>query len=59
MLVRDEVLQHDRPTALPLAVCVAVIGNAGARAASRARQHEQLFVAFDELAKRVAGHRLT
>ena len=59
MLVRDEVLEHDRPAALPFAVGVAVIGNAGGRAAAGARQHEQSFVPLDELAKRGAAHRLT
>ena len=39
-LVRDEVLQHDRLPALPLASCIAVVRDARISAATSTGQHE-------------------
>src|SRR6185436_5115682 len=53
VLVRDEVLEHDRRPPLPLARIVTIIRNARVGAAAGARQHEQPRVPLDEIDQRI------
>src|SRR5262249_32095903 len=59
VLAADEVLQRHRPRrALPLAIGVAIVRDAGARAAARAGEHEQPPVACEEFGKS-CGHEVS
>lgn len=59
LLVRHEGLKVDRLGPLPVAVSVAIVGNARIGAAAGAGQHEQPFVAVDEFFERGACQRST
>ena len=55
-VVRDESLKADRWRALPAAIRISIIGNAGVRAAARSRQHEQPLVLLDKCLEIVVSH---